>query len=117
MSVRRAIWLLSSLVVVLGGLWACKSADTTFWCRRDNRECFATKDECVNRKTSQQTLECFSQPQAFCFLVKSDMFSEATVQRICMPSEEECGEWRDDRRRQRPTLRIGMCSEQGPSGK
>ena len=114
MPVRRAIWLFSSLVLLLGGFWACKSGDANFWCRRDNRECFATKDECADRKGNAQQLECFSQAQAFCFLVKSDMFSEATVQRICMPTEEECWEWRGDRRVQRPTIRIGASSQQAP---
>jgi hypothetical protein len=114
MPARRAIWVGLIFVVILSGIWACKSVDSTFWCRRDNRECFSSKDECTFRKVTQQQLECFSQPQAFCFLAKSDMFSEATVQRICMPTEEECSEWRDDRRRQRPTLRLGTCSQATP---
>lgn len=114
MPVRRVIRSCASLLMILAGLGACKSADTTFWCRRDNRECFPSKDECTVRKGAPQSLECFSQPQAYCFLVKSDMFAEATVQRICMPTEEECAEWREDRRVQRPTLRIGSCSQATP---
>ena len=107
----RAIGLCLGLAVALVSLAACRRAENVYWCRRDNRECFADQKDCVHRKLSGEELECFSQAEAYCFLVKSDMFSEASVQKICLPTEEECWQWRGDRRQQRPTLRIGMCNQ------
>ncbi|MBI5510744.1 MAG: hypothetical protein HY903_18445 [Deltaproteobacteria bacterium] len=101
--------LVGLLVGIGGGPSGCRRSAASFWCREDNRECFASKKECATRLGSWERLACFAQEEAYCFRVVGDLLQKATGKRLCLPSAEECLDWRQDRAENRPSLAVGPC--------
>ena len=100
MRVIHAAFLLGALISITSLIGACKDGGP---------ECFASKGDCVHPRTVKEDIDCFSQLQVYCFIVKGDMFDKPEGQSVCMPTEDECWEWRHDRTVQRPSLWVGYC--------
>jgi hypothetical protein len=108
MKTRHGVGLGFALTVVMGP-WACESDASVFWCREDNRECFASQKECARIRGSEDDLRCFSVPRAFCFATRGGLFAEPGGRRYCTPSMEECADLWRDRHQSNPRMAIGPC--------
>lgn len=99
-------------VAVLGMLTSsgCKLADSSsYWCRHDNRACFATQSECTHPLNARPHVACFQQPKVYCFALIGGWLERPGGRALCVPTVDECVILREDHLQSATGLAIGSC--------